>query len=152
MQKRETVVFVTYSCGKLAGTERTLLNWCKFIDYKKINIIICANKGNFWRIFNEQVPYVKLVDYKLDNRERGIAKFWKAFIFFRGLHSTKVVWLFNGVVNHSLRAMIASWIVSKGNLYISHHILPKGFEHTKTKVWFGIFPGLGVWRIRKTII
>lgn len=150
-KKKETVIFIIRSCGQLAGTERVILNWCRFIDDSKINIIVCAQKGILWEIFREEVPNVHLIDFCFDNDFTWIRKFITSLRFFENYSAAKVIYSFNGFEEFSFWDMLAAWIITKGNLYISHHLLPTKITKIKSRKWFGLFYGIGFWRIRKFI-
>lgn len=149
---KETILFVFRSCGNLAGTERVLLNWCKFIDHNKIDIFVCAHKGSFWNIYNQIVPYVHLIDFQFDNKlHNSIVRFTKTVRFLKKLNATKVVWMLNGMDGFYLTDILASFIATKGNIYISHHNFLIPYEKVKPRLWFGFISGIGLWRIKKII-
>ncbi len=149
--KPDTIIFIFRSCGNLSGTERVLLNWCRFIDESKINIIVCAHRGSFWEIYKQKVPYVQLLDFHFDNGFKGVNKFIRSLEFFRKLNVTKVVWLLNGMGGFDLSDMLAAWLVTEGNMYISHHSFAIPYEKAKPRLWFGFIPGVGFWRIARII-
>lgn len=140
--KENVVVFILISsCGELAGTERVLLDWCNFIDIEKSKIIICSNRGKFWAIFKEKVPFVHFVDFPFDINNGRVARFTTAMKFFRELKANKIVWLYNGMKAVSLWEMTASWIITKGNTYISHHVYPNKVKNAKTGIPQNLFTG-----------
>lgn len=145
-ENKETVCFVFRSHGKLAGTERVILNWCRFIDYKKINIVICTTKGSFWEVFREKAPYVELIDIVSSSAKTDRYHFFSYFIFFRKLKVTKVVWIFNGMNSFSFLSLLAGFIATRGRIYISHHIMPPILGKAKSRLWFGFIRGIGLSR------
>lgn len=151
ISRKEAIIFIFRSCGNLTGTERVLLNWCKFIDYNKIDVFVCTHKGLFWNVYNQTVPHVHLIDFQLDNGLYGIAKFKKTLRFFRNINITKVVWMLNGMGGFYLTDILASLIATRGNMYISHHNFPFPYEKVKSRLWLGYIPGIGFWRIKRII-
>ena len=144
---KQTVIFIFRSSGNLNGTERVLLNWCRYINNEKVNIAVCAHKGPMWKIYNEEVPHVKLYDFWFDNGCRRIKKFIQTYRFFKNLGVSKVVWLLNGMGDFELSEILAGWVVSRGNMYLSHHNFSHKYAKIKPRLWFGFIPGIGFWRI-----
>lgn len=146
--KPNTILFVFRSGGYLAGTERVLLNWCRCIDTGKINIAVCAHNGSMWDVYNEVVPHVKLYDFWFDNGRQGIKKFIQALRFFRKNGVSKVVWLLNGMGGFELSEILAGWVATNGNMYLSHHNFSHKYAKVKPRLWFWFIPGFGFWRIK----
>lgn len=138
-QKNRTII-IFRSCGELAGTERTVLKWCQFIDFNKVNVSICSHKGNFRQIFKEQIPKINFVEFFFDDGKKGINRFLRTFRNLKILNVTKTIWLFNGMGGFSFWDIFASWIVTRGNVYISHHGLPIKFTKVKPRLWLGFLP------------
>ncbi len=145
-QKKNVVVFIFRSCGYLAGTERWLLNWCKYIDTKKTSVIICTDKGSFWKIFSEEVPSIQIKEYFLDFQCPKIIRFFKAFALFKKMNATKIVWLFNQMGGFSFFDMMAGLLASKGNAFICHNNMPKPFNKILKKT---LFAYLSQWFVRR---
>lgn len=123
---RKSVIFVVMgSTGELAGTERVLLDWCRYIDPAKINIVICSQKGNFWKIVEKEIPSVIFKELIFDFKKSNIRRFFDTMFFFKKLNSERIIWLSNGIKGVTLWEMIASWFATGGNIYVSHHVCPQ---------------------------
>ncbi len=147
----QKIIFLFRSSGQLNGTERVLLNWCRYIDYEKVSIAVCAHSGPMWEDYKRKLPHIKLYDFWFDNGCWGVKKFVQAHKFFKNLSTTKVIWLLNGMGGFQLSEILAGWVASKGNMYISHHNFSKPYIKVKPRLWLGIIPGLGFWRIKEFI-
>jgi len=146
--KKERLIFIFHSCGQLTGTERSLLNWCRFIDYTKIDITICVNEGTFWEAFKKGVPYVKLINFKFSENKLNLGNFIRLFIYFKNLRTTKVIWILNDMIDFHFSELFPIWLAAKGNLNIAHFAYPDRIEKIKSRLWFGILPGVGLWRLK----
>lgn len=149
--KNYKVIFIFRSCGKLSGTERNLLNLCKFIDTDKVNIVICTQDGEFRQIFKEHIKYINFIDFPFDNYNENIRGYLSIFNFFRKIRAHKIIWLYNGVGCFNSFQVFISRIATNAHIYIWHHNYLKKFKMLQSKLWLGFIPGFGFWRIKKNV-
>lgn len=146
----EVVLFIFRSCGLLAGTERVILNWCKHVDHNKTKIIICTHRGISWDIFKKELPNVILIEFPFDDAFKAIKTFIKSSNLILKLKPTKIILSLNGM-EEFFWYMLPAWILTRGNIYISHHSFLAKIEKSGNKRWFGLIPGVRLWRIRIAI-
>ncbi|MCK5580781.1 MAG: glycosyltransferase [Candidatus Omnitrophica bacterium] len=129
--KTEGVVFIQRSCGQFAGMEKGTMNLVRYIDDRKTRIIVAAHKGDYWKEFNKNVPHVNMVNFPFHDNERKLVKFIRAVMFLKSIRATKIIWLYNQIDDFPLSEIIAGWLFTKNNMYISHHNFPADTERFK---------------------
>jgi len=95
-----------------------------FIDQDKVQPVVVAREGEFWKAYNDTVPFVKLVDFPFIYSEGRFRRFIRAYRFFKGLRADKVIWAHNRMGDFFIWEMLASWLVTHFKMYISHHNIP----------------------------
>lgn len=122
--KKETALFIFRSCGLFAGIEKGTFHLSQFIDPAKTKMTVVATKGEYWQIYKQNAPHVKLVDFPFNYEESRLKRFIRALTFFRQQKADKVIWLHNRIEDFFIWEIAASWISTKGKTYISHHNIP----------------------------
>jgi len=144
----EKVLFIRRP-GAFGGIEVLLLDWLRYIDYDKNKVFLASTMDCFRdAIANDRLP----VDYRIValptlGSFMGVYRSWYRDI--RKFSPDKVIILEGMIDEVPPAAVLAAYLATKGNVYMTEH-LAWPFPTKKTRsIHFGFLPGAGLWWHRK---
>lgn len=140
---KKNIIFILFSRGTLAGSEKVVLNWCKSINKNKYHVVVLIKKGPVWEIFNKETPETELINYSFQGG--NFRDYCKTF---RRLVAHKIIWNMNSIFDYPFPAILASWLCTRGDIDIMHHNFLKKVSPAKPKRWFKVIPGIELWQTK----
>jgi glycosyltransferase involved in cell wall biosynthesis len=162
--KRVLFVRRAYAFG---GAELRLLDWLSRIDYSNNEVLVAnpvdvfsneiAKRGLPSRFVPVSPDESRQLYGRYDtksNRELGRGSFWQLFRawfrFLRRIHPDQVVIMEGYFFDFPLGCVLAAFLITRGNTYMTEHVGILEFPPRKTsKRHFGFIPGLGLWWYRQ---
>lgn len=131
--------------GAYGGIEVLLLDWLRSIDYEKNEVILASTIDCFSDKISEMaLPVVyQTLPLPVIGGFFDIYQSWSQDI--RRISPDKIVLLESNLTEIPLPSVLAAYIATHGNVYMTEHIAwPFPPERTRSK-HFGFLPGLGLW-------
>lgn len=144
---KEHYLFLT-NTATIGGAERKLIDCFNFINYEKYKVTWGVRENVFSSCLkNKGLPVSVLALPGVNKTDSFIKKFINFYRFFKLNNPDCIVFSQFSLKSFSLPEVIAAYIITKGNVYMIVHDFPPLVEKYKSKLHFGIFPGLGLaWR------
>ena len=149
---KKTVLFCVNSRGEFGGVERMIVDWLSMIDYSKTDVFLMVRKGDF---------VDKLKRYEFYERLH--------FLFTPEINKREIPLLFfiRAILRHRMYTIILllSWYdafhwpfflfarIFSIRVYTTLHSLLWGYSFIEDthKKWFGLFKGIGIWKLGKKL-
>jgi len=135
--------------GAFGGIEVLLLDWIRQVDCSRVDVSLASTLECFGeRIGQEGLPVeYKVVSLPILGGTFGIFAAWLKEI--RQISPDKVVILEGTVDEVPLASVLAAYLATRGNVYMTEHLAwPFPPERTRS-THFGFVPGLGLWWHRR---
>ena len=142
--------------AEYGGCEKHLLNWFKFIGYKNNKITLAVSnsgKALFTDRLKEGNIKIEVIELPINQKEDNfIKKFSQYFSLFRKVKPTHIILVQGGNFNEfGLLEALTGFIYSKGNLFLSYHIGATSPSRNKSRKYFGIIRGIGLWQYKRIL-
>jgi len=131
----------------LGGLERQMINWFANIDYKKVKVSLALSSGkknNFIEMIKKHNLPVKVIDFPPPPR-RFLKRFLNMLFFLRKIKPAQIIYLQGGFGDFNIADVLAGYIYTKGNIFMSEHSGASNPPKKISRVHFGFIPGLGLW-------
>jgi len=139
------------SHGSFGGLENRLLNWFKKINITKYKITLAVNQGAKKIFLNNPTDFnnIQILEF-IDKCESNFFKrFIHMYCVLRKLLPDCVVFVEGAFGDFGLPEILAGFILTKGNIYLTEHSGATLIEPTPSHFHFGVIPGIGLWRYKK---
>jgi glycosyltransferase involved in cell wall biosynthesis len=144
----EKVLFIRRP-GAFGGIEVLLLDWLKYIDYEKYKVFLASTMDCFGDVIkNDNLPVVyDIFSLPVLGTFMHIYSSWSRDI--KKISPDKIVILEGMIDEVPLAAVLAAYLATKGNVYMTEHLAwPFPPERTRS-THFGFLPGVGLWWHKK---
>ncbi len=139
-------VLVLHQAPWFGGAEKRVLDWLRGIDYRTCRVSLTYTEDVFRvRIKKLGVP---VVCTRLKLQARG--PFWTVLFswlsYLREMRPDQVILVDGYFLEWPLPVVLAAYLVSRGNLYMTEHTAAPEPQPISSKVHFGFLPGIGLRR------
>lgn len=137
--------------GAYGGIEVLLMDWLKYINYDKYTVCLMSTMDLFSeKITKQALPVIlKTCPFPVNGNFHDIYSSWSVNI--RSVSPDKIVMVKSNVAEIPLPSLLAAYVATRGNVYLTEHIAsPFPPEKTSSR-HFGFIPGIGLWRYRKML-
>lgn len=136
------------STSGYGGCEKRLLEWFKAIDYQRFKITLAVFK-EAKHIFLEKIKLnnlnIDVIDLPSTFKNKSFKNFFNMLFFLKKIKPTDVVYIEGGFGQFSLTDVLAGYLYTIGNTYITVHLSPYGPPKKISRYHLGFIPGLGLW-------
>lgn len=134
--------------GVFGGLEKHLIEWLKRVDYNRFDITLAVSAGKS-HIFSEKILreniHVRLMEFDFDFKRFGLKDFFTTMRLFRRARPNHVVYTEGAFTDFPWIHVLAGYIYTKGNVFMSEHLGPLCPPKRISKQYFRYIPGLGLW-------
>ena len=141
---KEKVLFIRRS-GAFGGIEVLLLDWLKYIDYQKNDVVLASTKDYFTDKIRENgfpVAYETL-SLPVLGSFLFIYKSWARDI--KRISPDKIVILGSNLAEIPFSSVLAAYKATHGNIYMTEHLAAPLPPKRTRSLHYGFLPGLGLW-------
>lgn len=133
---------------QLGGAERHIMDIFTFINYDNYAITLGVKKDIFSSFIKKYGLPVRVLEFPHTNGTDGLwTKFIKFYRFFNALKPDCIVFSQFWLKSFSMAELFAAYLITKGNVHMFVHTDAPVHKQYKSKLHFGIMPGLGLeWR------
>lgn len=148
MKKHYLFLTKTDGIDGIGGAEHSLMDLFSYINYNSYSVRWVVRKDDFSPYFESKRLPVKVIQLpSIRDGDNIIKKFLRFYKFFQEIQPDCIVFSQFWLTSFSLPELIAGFLITKGNIYMIVHDCAPPYKEYKSKLHFGIIPGVGLeWR------